>query len=52
MSVKAFIYGNSKVEAVASSRIAMEKMEREIGLPYDRPSDMHLFDRWTTTPPD
>src|SRR5215210_8681680 len=42
-------FGNNKVEAVESSRVAMEKMEREIrqASAYNSPSDMHLFDQWT-----
>ena len=51
MSLKAFTYGNNKVEAVETSRVALEKMEREIrqAYVYNRPSDMHLFDQWTAT---
>ena len=49
MSLRAFTFGNNKVEAVESSRVAMEKMEREIrqASAYNSPSDMHLFDQWT-----
>jgi type II secretion system protein J len=51
MSLKAFTYGNNKVEAVETSRAALEKMEREIrqAYPYNRPSDMHMFDRHDAT---
>ena len=51
MSLKVYSYGNNKVEAVETSRVAMEKMEREIrqAYVYNRPSDMHLFDRRTAT---
>jgi prepilin-type N-terminal cleavage/methylation domain-containing protein len=49
MSLRAFTYGNNKVEAVETSRVALEKMEREIrqAYPYQRPDDMHLFDQRT-----
>ncbi len=49
MSLKVYSYGNNKVEAVETSRVAMEKMEREIrqAYVYNRPSDMHLFDQHT-----
>jgi type II secretion system protein J len=49
MSLRAFSYGNSKVEAVEISRVALEKMEREIrqATPYNQPTDMHLFDQRT-----
>jgi hypothetical protein len=49
MSLRAFSFGNNKVEAVETSRVTLEKMEREIrqASPYNSPSDMHLFDQWT-----
>lgn len=51
MSLRVFSYGNNKVEAVETSRAALEKMEREIrqASVYNRPTDMHLFDQWTAT---
>lgn len=51
MSLRVFSFGNNKVEAVEASRVALEKMEREIrqAYVYNRPSDMHLFDQWTAT---
>jgi type II secretory pathway component PulJ len=52
MSLKAFTYGNNKVEAVETSRVALEKMEREIrqAYPYHRANnDLHLFDQRTAT---
>ena len=50
MSLKVFSFGNNKVEAVESSRIGLEKMEREIrqASAFNSPSDMHLFDTWTS----
>ena len=50
MSLRVFSYANNKVEAVESARVAMEKMEREIrqAYVYNRPTDMHLFDQWTS----
>ena len=49
MSLRAFSYGNNKLEAVETARAALEKMEREIrqAYPYQRPDDMHLFDQRT-----
>jgi len=49
MSLRVFSYGNNKTEAVETSRVALEKMEREIrqAYVYNRPSDMHIFDTWT-----
>jgi type II secretory pathway component PulJ len=55
MSLKVFSYGNNKVEAVESARVAMEKMGREIrqasayNKDDDTDPDMHLFDRWTSS---
>ncbi len=51
MTLKVYSYGNNKVEAMETSRAALEKMEREIrqASPYTRPSDMHLFDQWTAS---
>jgi Tfp pilus assembly protein PilV len=46
MSVKAFSYGNNKVEAVESARVGMEKMEREIRQAYGNPA---IFQTWTAT---
>ena len=39
MSLKVFSFGNNKVEAVETSRVALEKMEREIrqAYVYERP---------------
>ena len=47
MSLKVYSYGNNKVEATETSRVALEKMEREIrqATPYNQPSDLHLFDQ-------
>jgi type II secretory pathway component PulJ len=47
MSLKVYSYGNNKVEATETARVALEKMEREIrqATPYNRPSDLHLFDQ-------
>ena len=49
MSLKVYSYGNNKVEAMETSRVALEKMEREIrqASAYNMPSDMHLFDQHT-----
>jgi type II secretory pathway component PulJ len=49
MSLKVYSYGNNKVEATETTRVAMEKMEREIrqASAYNQPSDMHLFDQRT-----
>ena len=52
MSLRAFTYGNNKVEAVETSRVALEKMEREIrqAYVYNRAyGDLHLFDQRTAT---
>ena len=51
MSLRVFSFGNNKVEAVETSRFALEKMEREIrqAYVYNRPTDMHVFDQWTST---
>src|SRR5215204_385542 len=43
MSVRAFSYGNNKVEAVQSARLGLVKMEREIRAAYPVGSDSHLF---------
>ena len=43
MSVRAFSYGNNKVEAVESARLGLDKMEREIRAAYPVGSDRHLF---------
>lgn len=47
MSLKVYSYGHNKVEATETSRVALEKMEREIrqASAYNRPSDLHLFDQ-------
>lgn len=49
MSLRIFSFGNNKVEATETSRVALEKMEREIrqASAYNSPSDLHLFDQWT-----
>ena len=49
MSLKVYSYGNNKVEAMETSRVALEKMEREIrqASAYNMPTDMHLFDQRT-----
>ncbi|MBA3636698.1 MAG: hypothetical protein H0W57_09810 [Rubrobacteraceae bacterium] len=49
MSLKVYSYGHNKVEATEVSRVALEKMEREIrqASAYNQPSDMHLFDQRT-----
>ena len=49
MSLRVYSYGNNKVEAMETSRVALEKMEREIrqASAYNQPSDMHLFDQHT-----
>ena len=51
MSLKVYSYGHNKVEATEISRVALEKMEREIrqATPYNQPSDMHLFDQHLAT---
>jgi len=53
MSLKVYSYGHNKVEATEISRVALEKMEREIrqASAYNQPSDLHLFDQRTSTPP-
>src|SRR5215216_2414735 len=46
MSVRAFSYGNNKVEAVESARLGLERMEREIRAAYPVDAsdpDSHLF---------
>jgi type II secretory pathway component PulJ len=47
MSLRVYSYGHNKVEAMETTRVALEKMEREIrqATPYNQPSDLHLFDR-------
>ncbi len=49
MSLKVYSYGHNKVEATEISRVALEKMEREIrqASAYNQPSDLHLFDQRT-----
>ena len=50
MSLRAFSYGNNKLEAVETSRVALEKMEREIRQAYvyhRANNDLHLFDQRT-----
>jgi prepilin-type N-terminal cleavage/methylation domain-containing protein len=49
MSLKVYSYGNNKVEAMEISRVALEKMEREIrqASAYNQPTDLHLFDQRT-----
>jgi type II secretory pathway component PulJ len=49
MSLKAFSFGNNKVEAVESARVGMEKMEREIRQAYAPSADAQMFDTWTST---
>ena len=43
MSVRIFMFGNNKVEAVESARLGLERMEREIRAAYPVGSDGHLF---------
>ncbi len=46
MSVRAFSYGNNKVEAIESARLGLERMEREIRAAYPVDAsdpDSHLF---------
>ena len=43
MSVRIFMFGSNKVEAVESARLGLEKMEREIRAAYPVGSDGHLF---------
>jgi hypothetical protein len=57
MSVKVFMFGNNKAEAMANARLGLEKMEREIrqayafdkGDPNPITQDTRLFDTWTAT---
>jgi prepilin-type N-terminal cleavage/methylation domain-containing protein len=43
MSVRIFMFGSNKVEAVESARLGLERMEREIRAAYPVASDSHLF---------
>jgi len=43
MSVRAYMVGNNKTEAVQSARLGLERMEREIRAAYPVASDGHLF---------
>jgi prepilin-type N-terminal cleavage/methylation domain-containing protein len=43
MSVRIFMFGSNKVEAVESARLGLERMEREIRAAYPVGSDGHLF---------
>jgi prepilin-type N-terminal cleavage/methylation domain-containing protein len=45
MSVRIFMFGSNKVEAVESARLGLERMEREIRAAYPVASDSHLFFR-------
>jgi prepilin-type N-terminal cleavage/methylation domain-containing protein len=54
MSVKVFMFGNNKAEAMANARLGLEKMEREIRQAYafDRgadPPDTHLLNTMDAT---
>jgi prepilin-type N-terminal cleavage/methylation domain-containing protein len=54
MSVKVFMYGNNKAEAMENARLGLEKMEREIRQAYafDRgadPPDTHLLNTMNAT---
>jgi prepilin-type N-terminal cleavage/methylation domain-containing protein len=54
MSVKVFMFGNNKAEAMANARLGLEKMEREIRQAYafDRgadPPDTHLLNTKNAT---
>jgi prepilin-type N-terminal cleavage/methylation domain-containing protein len=54
MSVRIFMFGSNKVEAVESARLGLERMEREIRAAYPVASDSHLFfsaNGSTTNPP-
>jgi prepilin-type N-terminal cleavage/methylation domain-containing protein len=54
MSVRIFMLGSNKVEAVESARLGLERMEREIRAAYPVASDSHLFfsaNGSTTNPP-
>jgi hypothetical protein len=42
-SVRIFMFGSNKVEAVESARLGLERMEREIRAAYPVDSDSHLF---------
>jgi prepilin-type N-terminal cleavage/methylation domain-containing protein len=43
MSIRIFMFGSNKVEAVESARLGLERMEREIRAAYPVASDSHLF---------
>ena len=43
MSVRIFMFGSNKVEAVESARLGLERMEREIRAAYPVASNSHLF---------
>jgi len=43
MSVRIFMFGSNKVDAVESARLGLERMEREIRAAYPVGSDSHLF---------
>jgi len=43
MSVRIFMFGSNKVEAVESARLGLERMEREIRAAYPVASGSHLF---------
>ena len=43
MSVRIFMFGSNKVEAVESARLGLERMEREIRAAYPVGTDGHLF---------
>jgi Tfp pilus assembly protein PilW len=42
-SIRIFMFGSNKVEAVESARLGLERMEREIRAAYPVDSDSHLF---------
>src|SRR5215213_6815160 len=43
MSVRIFMFGSNKVEAVESARLGLERMEREIRAAYPVASNSYLF---------
>ena len=51
MSVKVFMSGNNKAEAMQNARQGLEKMEREIrqAHPIATPPPVHLFDVWSSS---
>ena len=54
MSIKVFMFGNNKAEAMENARLGLEKMEREIRQAYAfnrgaDPPDTHLFNTMEET---